>query len=282
MSESVLVVAGPTASGKSSRALHLARTYDGCIINADSIQLYEGLPLLTAQPTISEQAEIPHALYGIFPAHSPLCSVAQWLLHVQEALQTCRRLQKRPIIVGGTGFYIQALMQGLSPIPDVDPSLREDFDQHPLAELYKILSNVDLETAVRVGNRDRQRIIRALTVWRSTGRTLSFWQKQERRRLPYTFQVEILLPERTDLIDAIEKRLHRMIDSGVFEEVLRFMDFLQTHGLSSPPVARAIGFSEIRGFWLGQWTREFAIQRIREKTAQYAKRQRTWWRHQKI
>lgn len=277
-----LIVAGPTGSGKSTYALKIAQKKGGLILNADSLQLYSGLPLLTAQPSLEDREHVPHFLYEIFDEDAPLCSAQKWVHLVQEVLRTACKGEQFPLLVGGTGFYLQALTMGLSPIPSVSADILQELAKRPLEELYRELECVDPSLAVRLKAQDRQRIIRGLSVWQATGKRLSEWQMQPRIPFPYPFEWKILLPDRLELHKRLEERLKQIVTQGAFEEVKRLMRKLQEKQLFKAPVTRALGFQEMWAFWEGHLTREEAIQKTLEKTRQYAKRQITWLKHQKF
>jgi tRNA dimethylallyltransferase len=186
-----------------------------------------------------------------------------------------------PIVVGGTGFYLQALVKGLAPIPPVPPHILHETQDQSLEHAYGKLDQVDPVTAKRLQPGDTQRIIRALSVWNATGRTLSAWQVLPRVPLPYPFRVHCVLPEKDVLHQRLRSRLNHMVSGGVFEEVRLFMEQLSPKALQTSPVTRALGFREIQKFWEGTMTQREAVERIFQLTRQYAKRQMTWLRHQK-
>jgi len=297
-----LIVAGPTGSGKSTLALEIAQAEGGVILNGDSLQLYDALPLLTAQPSSQDQGAVPHFLYGVVSPLSPVCSAGQWCGMIAQLLglswsehpaptpvlfshegTLLERIppQAMPIVVGGTGFYLQALVKGLSPIPPVPPHILQETQDQSLEHAYGKLDQVDPVTAKRLQPGDTQRIIRALSVWNATGRPLSAWQVLPRVPLPYPFRVHCVLPEKDVLHQRLRSRLNHMVSGGVFEEVRLFMEQLSPKALQTSPVTRALGFREIQKFWEGTMTQREAVERIFQLTRQYAKRQMTWLRHQK-
>jgi tRNA dimethylallyltransferase len=247
----------------------------GVILNADSIQLYKGLPLLTAQPSEEDRSVVPHRLYEILDETAPAYSATAWV----EALgRTLLTTDAPAILVGGTGFYLLALTQGLSPIPEIPQAASVPFEAWPTEALMAHLSDVDPERCREIQAQDRRRLIRALSVWSATGRTLSSWQTEPRIPFPARFQSTVFLPSRDILLKRIEARLHQQVEQGVFEEVRD----LKTSVPHLGGVTRALGFQAIVDFWNGQCSKDQAIQRTLEQTRQYAKRQTTWFRHQRL
>ncbi len=275
----ITIVTGPTASGKSSYALDLALQWDGVILNADSIQLYKGLPLLTAQPSPEAKERVPHLLYEIFPSNAPFFSAGQWIARLHPLIETILNHDQTPLVVGGSGFYLLALTKGLSPIPPVPLEIQKNLEEEPLADLYAKLCHIDPLCAARLNPQDSQRIMRAVGVWQSTQKTLSQWHEEPRLPLPYTFDIKVLMPEKSLLWRQIEHRLKEMIKAGVFEEIKVFLETLENKKLEFP-LKKALGFQEIKAFWDNKITHPEAIQKTLEKTRQYAKRQMTWFRHQ--
>lgn len=273
-----LVVTGPTASGKSALALAIAREFDGIIVNADSMQVYRELSILTARPGEPEIAQAAHYLYGVLPA-SERCSAGRW--HDMALNAMAEAPDKLAIVTGGTGLYLRALQQGLSPIPDIPPeALREG-----VARLVRIgaralhdeLAERDPETALRLNPGDSQRILRAWLVLEATGRTLSDWQREppEGDRAPSL--AFMLIPPRPALYEAIDQRLHRMVRQGAIEEARAFLAL----GLDpSLPAMKAVGVREFGRLLAGQVTQEAAIAAAQQESRRYAKRQITWLRHQ--
>lgn len=272
--DKVIVVAGPTASGKSAYALTLAHRHQGVIINADSLQIYQDLAILTAQPSFETQKELPHRLYGILSPSEP-CSVAQWTsLALQEINQALLR-GKLPIIVGGTGLYLKALMEGLSPLPSPSPDLRAELQPQKTEDLYQQLLTCDLPLAKRISPLDRQRILRGLEVWYGTGIPLSTWQSEKPSPPPYTFETYLFTPEKHHLAQRLRSRLEQMVEKGVLEEVKQVLkkDL-------SPTASKAIGLKEFSGYLEGNYPLEQAKDLTILRSQQYAKRQLTWFRHQ--
>jgi tRNA dimethylallyltransferase len=278
----VLVVAGPTASGKSSMAMDIADEFGGVIINADSMQVYEELRILTARPSEEDEARAPHRLYGVI-APSTNCSVARWRDMAVREVESVLDTDRLPIVTGGTGLYIRALMRGLAPIPDVPSGIRDDvqsfFDQHGGGALHKELSQSDPDTAARVAPGDKQRLIRATEVFRATGKPLSHWiaSGNEGSMANIAFQPLVLMPEREALYERIDARFHQMIDEGALEEVRKLLKLGLDPALSA---MKAVGVRELAGYLADEITLESAVSAAQQASRNYAKRQMTWFRNQ--
>ncbi|MBO1076250.1 tRNA (adenosine(37)-N6)-dimethylallyltransferase MiaA [Roseomonas marmotae] len=276
-----LLLAGPTASGKSALALALAERLGGTVINADSMQVYDGLRVLTARPSEEEEGRVPHRLYGVHPPDRA-ASVAWWRGRALEEMAAARL----PILCGGTGLYFRALTEGLSEIPAVPPEAREEARGLLAAEgpaaLHVRLTQADPETAARLRPSDSQRLARAWEVWRGTGRGLASWQREEgtgparRNGVPWRFAAIRLDPPRDALRAAIGARWQAMIDAGAVEEVRA----LVARGLDPAlPAMRAHGVPEISAVLRGEIPIEEAGRRACLAIGQYTKRQATWFRH---
>lgn len=278
-----ILIAGPTASGKSALAIDVARACNGVIINTDSMQVYDALRFITARPTPDGQAGVPHRLYGSVPAATRF-SVGRWLEAAARELEAARAAGTLPIFVGGTGLYFKALTQGLAPIPPVP----EDALQNWRAEaervgsdmLHAILAGRDAETAGQLDPADTQRIVRALGVLDATGRSLADWQSAE--TAPPLLALEdcrcvFLDPERGDLHQRINARFDSMMADGALEEV-RALLALELD--ASLPVMRAHGVPHLIAHLEGRSDLVTAVARAKGDTRRYAKRQKTWFRHQ--
>jgi len=279
----VLIVAGPTASGKSALAARLARDFDGIVINADSMQVYRDLPILTAQPGAAERSAVPHRLYGFLDLDDA-CSAERWAGLAKGEIAAAHETGKLPVLCGGTGLYLRALMRGFSPIPDIRQDVREAaralLRQIGAPALRERLAEHDPEIAARLHPNDPQRIARAWEVWQATGRALSEWQK-----LPPTppadlrFLSLIILPERVALYGCCDARFRVMLERGALDEVRRTLSLY-------PPQRRkgggskALGFAELAQCVDHPERLEGAIAAARQATRNYAKRQVTWFRHQ--
>jgi tRNA dimethylallyltransferase len=276
---SALIVAGPTASGKSALALALAERLNGAIINADAMQCYRELRIITARPTPEDEARVPHLLYGVRSA-AEAGSVAWWRDAALLEMSRARDAGRLPILTGGTGLYFASLTDGLSAIPDPGPASREEArrvlqDIGPAA-LHARLAAVDPHTAARLRPTDSQRIARAWEVWRGTGRGLAEWQSSASDPAPWRFAAILLDPPRAELRHAIHTRLAAMLCGGVVEEVRALLALRLDPAL---PAMRAHGVPELAAYIRGELTLEAASRRIELVTGQYTKRQATWFRH---
>jgi tRNA dimethylallyltransferase len=280
-----LIVAGPTASGKSALALALAeklRVMTGLepvIINADAMQCYRELRILTARPTHEDETRVPHALYGVRPASEP-GNAAWWRDAALGVMAEARAAGRLPILTGGTGLYFTSLTEGIAAVPDPGLAAREEarrlLKEIGPAALHARLTHADPATAARVRPSDSQRIARAWEVWRGTGRGLAFWQSQVVARAAWRFSAILLDPPRTDLRAAIATRLVAMLRDGAIEEVRALLALGLDPAL---PLMRAHGVPELSAYLRGEATMEEAGRRIELATGQYTKRQATWFRH---
>ncbi len=273
-----LIVAGPTASGKSALALELAVRLGGTVINADSMQVYRELRVVTARPSPADEAAAPHRLYGIRPAAHP-GSVAWWRGEALAAMAAARL----PIVCGGTGMYLQALTAGLADIPEPDPAARAEaramLAQDGAPRLHARLATVDPATAAGLRPSDGQRLARAWEIWRSTGQGLAGWQRQSRETPPYAFRMILLDPPRESLRAAIANRFDAMLAAGAIDEVAALVSLdLET----SLPVMRALGVPELRAHLRGELGLAEARERAVASSQRYVKRQATWFRNRII
>ena len=272
-----LIIAGPTCSGKSALALALAERLGGTVINADAMQCYRELRVLTARPTADEEARVPHALYGVLPA-AVTGSVAWWRDAALEAMAA----SPFPILCGGTGMYLRALTQGLSALPEVTPEARAEA-RRLLAELGPagLHARLHAEDAAVLRPSDSQRIARALEVFLATGRSLAAWQRAAPRLppAPHAFRMVLLDPPRADLRAAIAARWAAMLAGGAREEVAALLAQGLDPGL---PAMRAHGVPEIAALLRGEVTEAEASRRAIANTAAYTRRQATWFRHQRV
>lgn len=275
------LLAGPTASGKSAKALAWAETTGGAILNADSMQLYADVPLLTARPDDADTAQAPHLLYGHLDGQT-LWSTGDWLRaarpYIAEALEGGRPL----CIVGGTGLYFNALVHGLAEIPDIDDEVRlkarAAYNEIGEEVLRAILHQHDPESVARIMPNDQQRLARAYEVWLQTGRSLTDWQNQTVPELPGdTYHLDILHPDRDWLYERCDRRLQIMLEHGALDEVRDLM----SKGLTPDwPIMRVLGLTEFVAYLTGDMSLEDALSLARQKTRNYAKRQSTWFRNQ--
>lgn len=297
MNQKIIIVAGPTASGKSARALALAEELGGVIINADSQQVYRDLRILTARPSPQEEARAPHKLYGFMQA-SETCSAGKWLRLAQMEIDWALSENKTPIVVGGTGLYLKALMQGIAEIPDIDASVRRqaqnDYEQMGKEAFAERLRYADPEFFTRLKVYDKQRLIRAYEVWLGSGKPLSFWQQQKATLTyaPEQFSLDIIDLPREELYARCDKRVLKMIEEGAIEEVRRCEDMkmwrceeetLSPHPripASSHPLTKIIGVRELSAYIKKEIALDAAIAHMQQATRNYAKRQVTWFKRQ--
>jgi tRNA dimethylallyltransferase len=281
LSKAVLI-AGPTASGKSALALDLAQKCGGVVINADSMQVYRDLRIITARPTVEEEVRAPHRLYGYVDAAINF-SAGAWIADAAKALAEARAQNKLPIFVGGSGLYFRALTRGLSAIPPIQAEVREGvrarLESDGVEALHAELARRDPVSAERLKPRDRTRVARALEVIEATGRALPDWHREGLPPLlpPGEFSALFLAPEREALYARIDARFNAMLANGAIQEVLalaaRQLDPLL-------PAMKAHGVPVLIRLIRGEVTREAAAEFGRTETRQYAKRQFTWFRHQ--
>ena len=284
--QSVKIIAGPTASGKSAHALTLAQEIGGAIINADSLQLYNGLPMLTAQPSIEDKEIVPHLLYGLTPPDVTLTAM-DWRKMALAVIEKVIEDQQVPIIVGGTGFYIKTLMEGLSPIPEIPNEVRilsEDMmDQIGIEEFFKQLQQLDPVLCEKIDPLNRRRLVRAYEVIAHTGKPMSYWQSFPPIGAPeqYDFDIQIIMPDRDVLYDRCNHRFDLMIAAGVVEEVRQFDDLIMAGKIPFDcALTHALGFQPLQQHVRGEMDLETAIVLSKNETRHYAKRQSTWFRNQ--
>ena len=278
MKPPLALIAGPTASGKSELALRLAERERGTVVNADSAQIYSDLDIVAASPSAEERARAPHRLYGVRDGSLP-CSAADWAGLAKTAIAEAREAGRLPMLVGGTGLYLRTLLDGIAPVPDIDPAIREAIRATPTDVNHAALQVEDPEAAARLNPGDTTRIARALEVVRSTGKPLAHWQARKVGgiRDDVTLRPLLLLPPREWLAERCDRRFAQMIETGAIEEVRVLLDRNLDPAL---PVMRAIGVPEIVSFLSGERTREEMVAAGQLATRQYMKRQYTWFRNQ--
>lgn len=275
----VIVVAGPTASGKSGVALAIACEFAGTIINADSMQVYRDLRVLTARPSDDELARVPHRLYGEIDA-AESCSAGRWRDLALIEIARARRERRLPILVGGTGLYLSALLEGIADIPAVPTAVvaeaRALYARLGGEEFRRALAALDPASAAKLPAADTQRLVRAFAVVRATGIPLGAWQQRQAPHRGPAAGAMILLPPRDALYAAIDQRLERMFADGAIDEV---RVLLRRHLSPLLPAMKAVGVREIGGFLAGEYTRDAALAATQQATRRYAKRQYTWFRN---
>ena len=276
----MLVVAGPTASGKSALALELAEACAGTIINADSLQTYRDLRILTARPDEAAEGRVPHRLYGFLDA-AERGSVARWRTLALDEMAGATKAGRIPLLVGGTGLYLRAVTEGLAPVPEIPAAVRQE-----AIELNRALGGVafrdrlaelDPEAAHQLFPGDKQRLVRAYEVVQATGVTIGKWRQQAKSGPAYRFGTILLMPPRDRLYAACNARLLQMIERGALAEAAaiaaRRLD-------PSLPAMKAVGLPELLSYLRDAIPLNAAITAAQRATRRYAKRQMTWFRHQ--
>jgi len=294
------IIAGPTASGKSALALTLAKERRGVIINADAMQVYRELRILTARPSEEEEAQAPHRLYGCISV-SEACSAGRWLEMVKPEIDAAHAQGLLPIITGGTGMYIQCLMEGISEIPPISDETRAFvqslWDESGKPGFHLELQKVSPEDAARLRPSDKQRMMRAYEVWKETGKSLTWWQSQGKTafypRESFEMTLTTHLP-RAELYRRCDARFLKMLADGAMEEVKNLLTLIPAlniipakagisgnKGSNSPlPALRVVGIPELSAHLRGEIPLEEATAKAQQSTRNYAKRQLTWMRNQ--
>jgi tRNA dimethylallyltransferase len=274
----VALIAGPTASGKSGLALALAEQTGGVVVNADSAQVYRDLPLLSAAPSADDLARAEHRLYGFLDGSVP-CSAADWAARARDEIANVHAQGRLPILVGGTGLYLRTLLEGIAPVPAIDPEIRAHVRDAPVEANRARLAELDPQAAGRLNPGDRARIARALEVVLSTGAALAAWQRQRLGGIAERVELRaiVLLPPRDWLYARCDERFAVMMEQGAIEEVKALLARKLNPNL---PIMRAIGVREIAAYVAGKITLEQATAAGQQATRRYAKRQYTWFAHQ--
>ena len=278
-SSKLIVIAGPTASGKSSLALTLAEELNGVVINADSMQVYKDIPILAAAPSEEDASRVPHRLYGIYDA-SVNGNMMDWLKLCQKEITEAWKKHQLPIIAGGTGLYLETLQKGASPIPETPQKIREkvyqELNNDGLSALYAELQTIDKETAARLSPNDTTRIRRAIEVWHHTGKNMTYWQSIPLQQFyqPDEFISIYINPPRDELDKRCRIRFDKMVEQGALIEAEKL---LARHLPDSLPAMHALGVQEFKDYFAGKYSLNEAIEAAKLHTRQYAKRQSTWF-----
>ncbi len=282
----VLIIAGPTASGKSGKALSLASKRRAVIINADSMQVYDALPILTACPDVRDLAAAPHRLYR-FLEPSASCTAVLWREKALHEIEVALENDCLPIIVGGTGFYLKVLIEGLSPVPPVPKDIREEAIrlQRQLGNpaFHEALEQRDASMASRLHPNDTHRLIRAWEVLEATGLSLAHWQELPKESPPsrLSFSIEKIIPDREQLHSNIENRFGAMLKGGALEEVKDLMMKISSCQVpENAAITAALGYRQLASYLKGELSLKEATQLAITETRQYAKRQITWLKTQ--
>ncbi|MDH5748263.1 MAG: tRNA (adenosine(37)-N6)-dimethylallyltransferase MiaA [Rhodospirillales bacterium] len=278
----VLIVAGPTGSGKSALAMDAAEEFDGVVINADSMQVYRELRVLTARPSQEDETRVPHRLFGALPA-AEACSAGRWQKLAASEIHAAHGAGRLPIVTGGTGLYLKALTEGLNDIPEVPKEIRDGVlalrEEIGPEAFHGEVAAVDPNAAARIPAGDAQRLIRALEVFRATGKTLSYWQTQPSPgpAVAARFATLVLVPPRDVLYAALEARFDRMMSQGALDEVAA----LAALGLDPAlPAMKALGVPELIRHLNGEISVDEAVAAAKQATRNFAKRQLTWINNQ--
>ncbi len=274
MSHAPCFLVGPTAVGKTTVALELARLLDAEIVSADSMQVYRGMDIGTAKPSPAERAAVPHHLIDVVEV-SEKFDVARYVTLANAAIAAIQRRRKTPLIAGGTGLYLRALTEGLSEAPDADPALRAELEAMGRESVLAELRRIDPEAADRIGPHNFRRLVRALEICRLTGRKNSDVRRQwDPARLPLMHGLD---RDRPDLYARCDARVDAMFRAGLVDEVRSLLP----RGLAENTTARqALGYKEVMIHLRGEATLEDTVALVKTRTRQFAKRQLTWFRHQ--
>ncbi len=276
MDSPVICIAGPTASGKSDYAVRVAKAVDGEIVNADALQVYADLKILSARPRADEMDGVPHHLFGHISGGTAY-STGEWVRDVVPVLSAIAGRGRVPVIVGGTGLYFQALLQGLADIPPVPDHIEGEVSGIDINDLREEAQAVDPIATARILGDDPQRLGRVVGVWRATGRALSDWQADTRPvlRAERIFRA-VILPDRKALYARIDARFDRMIQAGALDEA---RTVVASVGRNRSPMLKAIGLSHLLSYLDGGCDLETAIQTAKRDSRRLAKRQMTWFRN---
>lgn len=284
--QTIQIVVGPTASGKSSYALDQADKYNGIIINADSMQIYDALHVLSAQPPAEDLAQAPHILYSaLSPAER--CTPQLWREMAVREIRKAQDAGHTPILVGGTGLYIKALTEGFSPIPDIPPEIRKDAvaTQEELGNpaFHAALAATDPEMAARLNPNDTQRLIRAWEVHKATGKSLAHWQSLPPSGPPENmkFAITFINPPRDILYERCNIRFDQMLDLGILDEIKTLKSEIEAGNVpKDAPITNALGYHPFCDYLAGDESLVSATDKAKAETRQYAKRQVTWFKNQ--
>ncbi len=276
LDEDIILIAGPTASGKTSASIKLAQANDAVILNADSMQVYEDLRIISARPSDEEISQAPHFLFG-HRSGAEAYSVAHWLDDVRPLCQKFTAQKRKMIFVGGTGQYFNALLDGISPMPDIKPEIRNKIRSMVDVSSQELHTMLDEKAAKELRPSDRQRITRALEVYQSTDKSIIDWQAEKGVPLVSEYvsvKKYLVMPPRAEIHDRINRRFDLMVEEGALQEI---ETLLKKNFPMDAPVMKAIGVPQLAAHLAGEMTLDEAIEKAKAATRQYAKRQSTWF-----
>lgn len=281
MKPKVIVICGPTASGKTALSIELAKRIDGEIVSADSMQIYKEMDIGSAKPTKEEMQGIKHYLID-FVSPSDRYSVADYQKEARKAIEEILKKGKVPIVVGGTGLYVDSLIYGIE-YPEIEYDqeyrkyLEEKVREEGLSKLYEEACKIDEQAMKNISSNDQKRILRVLEIYHQTGKTKTQLEKESRKEVPYEYIVYALNMEREKLYERINLRVDLMIEQGLIEEVRN----IQEKYKEFPTAMQALGYKEIKEYLDGQVSQAEAVEKVKQETRRYAKRQLTWFRKNK-
>lgn len=275
----VIVIYGPTASGKSAQAIREAQRLNGEVINGDSMQLYSGLRILTARPSAADCALVPHHLYGVL-GNNEVSSLGWWYDAALAAIKDVQARGKTPIVVGGTGLYLRSLKEGVAEIPAIPEEIRRNVRQKALEEdFFAYVVSIDPSVEKRLRPHDKQRLTRACEVMLATNQSLFLWHQLTAKKQDFEIVEKVLLPDRAVLYERINQRFDQMIEEGVLDEVKALM---RETVRPDSPLLKAVGYPQLKDYLENRCTFVEAIEKSKQLSRNYAKRQLTWLRNQVI
>ena len=284
----VIIVTGATGSGKSAYAIDLAQKINGVIINADAMQIYKHIPIITAQPNIDDRNLVNHYLYSFLELDNKSYSVGQYIKDLQQTLSFLKQSfpEKTPIIVGGTMLYVDAIMNGLNTIPDIKQDIRDSvrnkYKNATAEDIFADLQKIDYEYANIVDRHNKQRLLRDIEVKLSTGKSiLDFWKEKKSNLFDkeYCFEKQIVIIDREKLYHRINDRVDAMLKDGLLEEVEGVKTIMTEKNISQQQLPKAIGLNHLLDYLNNKITLNVAIDLMKKDSRHYAKRQITWWRN---
>ena len=273
----IVVICGPTASGKTALGIQVAQQANGEIISSDSMQIYKDMDIGTAKPTEEERAQAVHHLVD-FVSPDERYSVADFKKDATEKIEDILSRGKLPIIVGGTGLYVNSLIHNIEYKEEItDIEYRNELEKVDLETLYKQAQEIDPEAAAKVSQNDRKRITRILEIYHTTGKTKTQMEAESRQEVKYDYKIFVLTPERDKLYERINLRVDLMIQAGLVDEVRELLKKYKEF----PTAMQGLGYKEVKEYLDGEITEEEMIEKIKQESRHYAKRQLTWFRQYK-